>query len=212
MNYGLQTLPTFVQNASGRFAATFRGKHMQTWHYWALAAAFLPLLAGSAVALSKGAWSQGALVRAQAWTRATYSSLAASPSLWRRHGVRWLLWPWMRMEHWVAALAEPAWKAGALTAGYGYGLVLALTALAALLYAALIVLVIFLALAISLWVLGMVLGGNSGGNDDGPMREVRTSRERKNWMGETYVEHLDGDGQVVARSTEETTWLGDKHE
>ena len=185
---------------------------MQTWHYWTLAALLLPLLAGGAVVYWYSPAAQSGVDRARVRVDGTYAGLAESSSFWQRQILRWVLWPWTRLEGLTLSLEKPAWQAGALTAGYGYGLVVGLALIAALVYATVVVAILLLMVAAALWVLGAIFGGdNSSGGVTSQVNSARISRERTDWQGDRFVEHVDANGQVVTRSQERKDMFGDTY-
>ena len=185
---------------------------MQTWHYWTLAALLLPLLAGGAVVYWYSPATQSGVDRARGRVDGTYAGLAESSRFWRRHILRWVLWPWTRLEGLTLSLEKPAWRAGALTAGYGYGLVFGLALVAALVYATVVVAIFLVMVAAAFWVLGAIFGGdNSSGRVTSQVGSARVSRERTDWLGDRYIEHVDANGQVVTRSRERRDVFGDTY-
>lgn len=180
---------------------------MQTWHYWALTVVLLPAVIGGGIAFWNSASPQAGVGKVTSWVEKFHERQATSPSFWRRHVLRWLIWPWAQLQRWTLPLGNPAWQTGAMAAGYSYGVVLALVVAAALLYATLMVVVFLAGIAFSLWLLAKMLGGDESGS----RTQVHTSRERTDWMGDKYIETTDEDGTVVSRSTKETGLFGDAY-
>jgi hypothetical protein len=172
----------------------------------------LPAVAGIVVILAKPegfvSWVNDA---SAGWDRRYVAAKAREGLL---NGVwRALIWGFHKLHQWTEGIDDDATRAGVRTASFFYVGALTLSVIATAIYLVIIVVLI----VVGLWILAAVLGGESNRAEDSyervmPTRARRgTSRQRRDWMGHDYEEHLDGEGRPAGRSDVSTDWLGNTH-
>jgi len=188
---------------------------MQVWHYILAAMIVIPAALGAYAAFSKSESAIGHVDRARLWVQQRYAVLQSSPAFWKRHGLRWLLWPVLQLPRWTQPIADRHLQCGARAAGYALSGMLAVSGVVALVSATVMAIVFGLMLMVALWLVSLALGGDSdrSGTDRSDRSWLRGSktRDRTDWTGEPYQEHVDKDDRVVAQSRHKTGILGDAY-
>ena len=159
----------------------------------------LPIIAGVVVAKVKSPETVAWVNNSSAWWDRRYCAAKARGGgsflgLWRA-----LIWGFHKLHRATEGVADEAIRAGTRAALFFYIGGLSVLVIATAIYIAVVVaLIIF-----GLWVLFKIFGADDSGDRSSGYSEPRgarrgTSRRRKGWLGDEYVEHLDEDGGRLA--------------
>lgn len=128
-----------------------------------------------------------------------------------------LIWGTHKLHHWTATVEDDANRAGMRLALFSFVAALSVIIIASLIYLAIGIAII----AACLWVASMIFGDGSrpseqdSGDDERrrmqPRRRTGRSRERTDWFGNEYTEHLDDERNVVAKSVVKKDWWGNEY-
>jgi hypothetical protein len=172
----------------------------------------LPVVAGVIIAKVNSPETVAWVNNASAWWDRRYCAAKARGGglflgLWRA-----LIWGFHKLHGATEGVADEAIRAGTRTASFFYIGGLSVLVIATVIYVAVVIALILF----GLWVLFKIFGSDDSDSGSRGYTEPRsarggTSRRRKGWLGDEYVEHLDEDGRPAGRSEVKKDWLGDEY-
>ncbi|HEY5722208.1 MAG TPA: hypothetical protein VIT45_07785 [Allosphingosinicella sp.] len=129
-----------------------------------------------------------------------------------------MIWGIHKLHQGTASIDDEAIRAGTRFALFFCVASVSLIVVASLIYLAIVIAL----LIIGFWILGMVFGDDKKQRDEEYEKEpyqprrpraarAGRSRQREDWLGNKYTEHLDEDGSTIGRSEAKKDWLGNPY-
>lgn len=183
------------------------GFNVLAWLLW-----LGPLVAGLVLAFAKPPQAIAFVHRASGWWDSQYLAAKAKGGLFVGFLWRWLIWGFHKLHNWTLGISDDAVRAAVRATLFFYIAGLSLFLMASAIYLALVV----AAIIVGFWLFGkfMQAGGLANENPGSRSSTADTgftpgkSRERKDFWGKDYTEHVNEDGDVVATSREKKDFWG----
>jgi len=172
----------------------------------------IPALVGTYVCFAKPIEFAGWINNASAGVHHHYQAVSSKDSIFANIWAA-VIWAPHKIHGWTDSIEDEATRAGVRFGSFFFAVGMSLIVIASLLYVALVIAV----LIVGIWFLSRFFADGTRPeryDDEPPMpasaRRGR-SRERTDWLGNPYTEHLDEDGSRRGKSVVKKDWLGNSY-